>query len=76
MKMPPEPAAPEVRRAEAREKAAPAGTVGAEGVTSFADNEARPKKGVAKTLKCSECGTMNLPTEWYCERCGAELAAL
>ncbi len=30
----------------------------------------------AKTLKCGECGTMNYPTEWYCERCGAELAAL
>ena len=29
-----------------------------------------------KTLKCGECGTMNRPTEWYCERCGAELAAL
>ncbi|HEY0995384.1 MAG TPA: hypothetical protein VGD77_05300 [Gemmatimonadaceae bacterium] len=29
-----------------------------------------------KTLKCSECGSMNVPTEWYCERCGAELAAL
>ncbi|HEU5185561.1 MAG TPA: Ran-binding zinc finger domain-containing protein [Gemmatimonadaceae bacterium] len=29
-----------------------------------------------KTLKCQECGTMNYPTEWYCERCGAELAAL
>jgi hypothetical protein len=30
----------------------------------------------AKTLKCTECGAMNRPTEWYCERCGAELAAL
>jgi hypothetical protein len=30
----------------------------------------------SKTLKCSECGAMNYPTEWYCERCGAELAAL
>ena len=30
----------------------------------------------AKTLKCKECGTMNLATEWYCESCGAELAAL
>ena len=30
----------------------------------------------SKTLKCGECGTMNYPTEWYCERCGAELAAL
>ncbi|HVA58698.1 MAG TPA: Ran-binding zinc finger domain-containing protein [Gemmatimonadaceae bacterium] len=29
-----------------------------------------------KTLKCAECGAMNYPTEWYCERCGAELAAL
>jgi len=29
-----------------------------------------------KTLKCQECGTHNYPTEWYCERCGAELAAL
>lgn len=28
-----------------------------------------------KTLRCTECGTMNLPTEWYCERCGGELAA-
>ncbi|MEO7962508.1 MAG: hypothetical protein ABIT38_01210 [Gemmatimonadaceae bacterium] len=29
-----------------------------------------------KTLKCSECATMNYPTEWYCERCGGELAAM
>jgi len=29
-----------------------------------------------KTLKCGECGTFNYPTEWYCERCGGELAAL
>lgn len=29
-----------------------------------------------RTLKCGECNWMNLPTEWYCERCGAELAAL
>jgi hypothetical protein len=32
--------------------------------------------GVAKTLKCGECGTLNRPTEWYCERCGAELAGI
>ena len=37
----------------------------------------RASQGSApKTLKCGECGTMNRPTEWYCERCGAELAAL
>src|SRR3954452_21250503 len=34
------------------------------------------KAGVAKTLKCGECGTLNRPTEWYCERCGAELAGI
>jgi hypothetical protein len=28
----------------------------------------------AKTLKCPECGTLNSPTEWYCEKCGAELS--
>ncbi len=30
----------------------------------------------AKTLKCPECGTPNHPTEWYCERCGGELATM
>jgi hypothetical protein len=29
-----------------------------------------------KTLKCQECGTMNYPSEWYCERCGAELTVV
>jgi hypothetical protein len=27
-----------------------------------------------KTLKCAECGALNIPTEWYCEQCGSELA--
>jgi len=64
-------------RAAAARSGAPAGaSVGAAGVTSFSNNAEQPKKGVAKTLKCGECGAMNLPTEWYCERCGAELAAL
>ena len=31
---------------------------------------------VEKTLRCRDCGTMNLATEWYCESCGAELAAM
>lgn len=30
----------------------------------------------SKTLKCQECGTMNYATEWYCERCGGELATM
>lgn len=29
-----------------------------------------------KTLRCADCGAMNYPTEWYCEKCGGELAAL
>ena len=29
-----------------------------------------------KTLKCNECGTMNYASEWYCERCGGELAQI
>ncbi|HUQ46509.1 MAG TPA: zinc finger Ran-binding domain-containing protein [Gemmatimonadaceae bacterium] len=37
----------------------------------------RDKSGEAsKTLKCGECGAVNYPTEWYCERCGAELASM
>ena len=38
--------------------------------------EDRVSQPMAKTLKCAECGSLNRPTEWYCERCGAELAAL
>ena len=33
-----------------------------------------PKRDQEKTLKCPECGAMNYATEWYCERCGGELA--
>ena len=35
----------------------------------------KPMESV-KTLKCADCGAMNYPTEWYCEKCGAELASL
>jgi uncharacterized OB-fold protein len=38
--------------------------------------EQKADSGAPRTLKCPECGTMNMPTEWYCEQCGAELAAL
>ena len=29
-----------------------------------------------KSLRCEGCGTPNFPSEWYCERCGGELAAV
>jgi hypothetical protein len=46
-------------------------------VAPSASGKERPSQQAApKTLKCGECGTLNRPTEWYCERCGAELAAL
>ncbi|MEP6687038.1 MAG: zinc finger Ran-binding domain-containing protein [Gemmatimonadales bacterium] len=57
----------------------PSGVRAAEG-GGTASQTAAPGKpgaaGVAKTLKCGECGTLNRPTEWYCERCGAELAGI
>jgi hypothetical protein len=40
------------------------------------ERDDRAGQSATKTLKCGECGSMNRPTEWYCERCGAELAAL
>jgi hypothetical protein len=51
--------------------------VGADGVEQVKRRGIRPAKGSSKkTVKCAECGTLNLPTEWYCENCGAELTAL
>lgn len=47
---------------------------------NVASNNPLSLKGSApsdlKTLKCRECGTMNDPSEWYCERCGAELTVV
>lgn len=53
-----------------------AGVGGAASVEKEAAGKTPQAGSVDRTLKCGECGAMNLPTEWYCERCGAELAAL
>lgn len=44
--------------------------------TAAAPAPADTRRENEKTLKCGECGTVNYPTEWYCESCGAELSAL
>ena len=60
------------------------GTVSPPATTAVATPPSVPKSGGAhdprseqhKTLKCPECGAANYPTEWYCERCGGELATM
>lgn len=62
---------------EDEDDAPPPPDVGAAGVHAVGEAGERPSKGTSKkSLKCADCGAMNLPTEWYCEKCGAELAAL
>ena len=46
------------------------------GVSSAKGRSEPARPDSAKTLKCPECGTPNYPTEWYCERCGGELATM
>jgi hypothetical protein len=66
--------APSPKRASGAQfqPAEPLSTLAAGSPLADANDEAE----VVKTLKCKDCGTMNLATEWYCESCGAELAAL
>lgn len=56
------------------------GAVGIENLSSAKNETPAFLKNVpseqTKTLKCAECNAMNYATEWYCERCGAELSAL
>jgi len=65
------------RTSGASPRVSDAGAKPAEPAPAPAVGNERPSQAAApKTLKCGECGTLNRPTEWYCERCGAELAAL
>lgn len=60
---------------EKKQKGEPAATAAA----AATEAEVLPEpKGTpeVRTLKCPECGTLNRPTEWYCERCGSELAGV
>jgi hypothetical protein len=65
------------RSSGASPRVSDAGSKPSEPAAAPAAGNERPSQAAApKTLKCGECGTLNRPTEWYCERCGAELAAL
>jgi hypothetical protein len=70
-----EPARP-ARRPSNPSMPAPTTTAAPRPAEPAAPAPAKVASGVAKTLKCGECGTLNRPTEWYCERCGAELAGV
>jgi outer membrane biosynthesis protein TonB len=70
----PKPAAAARRPSNPGTGASPQGSRAVETAPAPAGKAGAP--GVAKTLKCGECGTLNRPTEWYCERCGAELAGI
>jgi len=70
-----EPARP-ARRTSNPSMPAPTTTAAPRAAEPAATAPAKVASGVAKTLKCGECGTLNRPTEWYCERCGAELAGV
>ena len=69
----------------AERAAGPAAEPAAPGSNSFAPPESahdihqhhvgEARRDMDKTLKCPECGAMNYATEWYCERCGGELAS-
>jgi hypothetical protein len=76
----PSPAGPQDELAFLRSVTLDTGPAGARTVPSQApaamERDERPSQTASKTLKCGECGSLNRPTEWYCERCGAELAAL
>jgi hypothetical protein len=70
---PVEPASATAGGAAGRPRSMKSPTGGVSAVRSRSE-AARPDS--AKTLKCPECGTANYPTEWYCERCGGELATM
>jgi len=73
----PAPAAPPAAAAPAAPEPAPPADEEDDDDTPNPLGRPTPRTSKAiKTLKCAECGSMNYPTEWYCERCGGELAAL
>ncbi len=72
-----------MRAASARSHAAPADaptptgrSVGVAPREAEIDRAPDRAAAVSRTTRCGECGAMNLPMEWYCEKCGAELTTI
>jgi hypothetical protein len=54
----------------------PAVELFAEEIVATGPAPGTPATPVGRTLRCGECGAMNRPLEWYCEKCGAELTTV
>lgn len=68
-----------MRAASARYNATPADAPAPTGVAPREVAGEVPSDRVSaasRTTRCGECGAMNLPMEWYCEKCGAELTTI
>jgi hypothetical protein len=75
------PARRDAQSSAAQSGAAPRASAEASATTSARSAEPQShdistdsRRETEKTLKCPECGALNYTTEWYCERCGGELA--
>lgn len=49
------------------------GTMFEEDIVATGPAPEPPAVVAGRTLRCAECGAMNKSSEWYCEKCGAEL---
>lgn len=74
---PPSSSAPATTTVPARVSPAKAGQgIFSEEIVAAGPAPSSPATPVGRTLRCGECGAMNRPLEWYCEKCGAELSAV
>jgi len=72
----PPPAPPATAPAVVEAPPEPAVELFAEEIVATGPAPAPASASVGRTLRCGECGAMNRPLEWYCEKCGAELTTV
>ena len=70
------PPAPPVTMPAVMEAPEPGVELFAEEIVAAGPAPAPAGAAVGRTLRCGECGAMNRPLEWYCEKCGAELTTV